>query len=62
VEIGKAIRSHTSWPNLPCALRDYFGNSQENWKRKVVSYSLQYELPWASSFVRQIVPDERRWV
>ena len=55
------IRQHCPWEQLPAAVRLSFENNRALWEKEVCAFSLKNQLPWRTSLVRKLYPDERKY-
>lgn len=61
IDVEFHIRQNYAWAKLPVNVRQSLGNSQREYERLVVNYSVRNQLRYRSSLVRHIKKDERRY-
>uniref|UniRef100_A0A8C4R029 Family with sequence similarity 91 member A1 n=2 Tax=Eptatretus burgeri TaxID=7764 RepID=A0A8C4R029_EPTBU len=61
VDVEFHIRHNYAWTKLPGNVKQSLGNSQREYERMVVSYSIRNQLRYRNNLVRHIKKDERRY-
>jgi len=60
-EIESFIRSKTSWESLPALVQQQLGNSNKEYEKSVVQFSIRNQLRYRGNLVRHIKKDEKRY-
>ncbi|XP_046670093.1 LOW QUALITY PROTEIN: protein FAM91A1 [Homalodisca vitripennis] len=55
------IRQNTAWQKLPSNIKQSLGNSQKEYEKYIVNFSVKNQLRYRGNLVRQIRKDERRY-
>ncbi|XP_067677224.1 protein FAM91A1-like [Haliotis asinina] len=60
-DVETHIRQNHTWQKLPANIKQSFGNSQREYDKAVVNFSVKNQLRYKGSLVRHIRKDERRY-
>ncbi|XP_063404273.1 protein FAM91A1-like [Mytilus trossulus] len=61
VDIENNIRQNHPWTKLPPNLKQVLGNSQREYDKAIVSFSIKNQLRWKANIVKTIRKDEKRY-
>jgi len=60
-EIDGYIRTKTSWDSLPAIVQQQLGNSNKEYEKSIVQFSIKNQLRYRGNLVRHVKKDEKRY-
>ncbi|XP_061181640.1 protein FAM91A1-like [Saccostrea echinata] len=60
-DVENQIRLNNSWQKLPAAIKQILGNSQREYDKAIVQFSIKNQLRYKGNLVRTVRKDERRY-
>uniref|UniRef100_A0A2K6BU65 Family with sequence similarity 91 member A1 n=1 Tax=Macaca nemestrina TaxID=9545 RepID=A0A2K6BU65_MACNE len=61
IDVEFHIRHNYPWNKLPANVRQSLGNSQREYEKQVVLYSIRNQLRYRNNLVKHVKKDERRY-